>query len=250
MSMIKEYWDDVNPEARPEADLEDEAAVMLSRPALGIVLPGNMASMTILSIGCDDSGPAIESAKRGAKVIVADPSEMFLDETFKDLAREGLSAELVVASPLDLGSIPKESVDLVAAGSHITIVTDLERVFRELQRVLRPRGRLLLIVPHPLMSGGRSIAGTSGNAQWLLENYFSPGPEPVPDHMRKDASLEDQPRLRTFQGYVDPLIACGFSIERVMEPQPDPRTKGLNNTVWNLYNRIPQLLIVKAVRSD
>jgi SAM-dependent methyltransferase len=248
--MIKEYWDDVDPEHAPKGDDSDEASIMVSRPAIGNIMPEDMSEMVALSVGCDSNEAAVEAARRGARIIVADPSEEALDGAFKDLARQGMTAELVVATPHDLQSIPEDSVDLVSAGSHITVIPDLARVFRELHRVLRPRGRLLLIVPHPLLSGGKSIAGNTGKAQWLTDDYFSHGPQPMPTNLWKEDHVEVEPRLRTLEGYINPLLAAGFTIERVLEPKPDPRTKGLNNTVWNMYNRIPQLLIVKAVRTD
>lgn len=122
-------------------------------------------------------------------------------------------------------------MDLVSAGTSIDEFTDLDRVFSEFHRVLRPGGSLLVVLPHPLVSGGHAITGGMGKSQWLLDDYFNTLKAPNP---------------RTTERYVNPLIRVGFVIERLLEPQPDPMTKGINNTSWNLFNRIPQFLMVVA----
>ena len=229
--MIKEYWEDVDPENRPLREGESEATVMVERPALQGVLPKEMAMMSVLHVGCLDHEPALEVARRGARVKVVDPSENALDGMFHSMAREGMNADLLVCSPWDLAPISEASVDMVTTESSIDEFADLDKVFSEFHRVLRPGGTLLVVLPHPLVSGGHAITGGSGKSQWLLDDYFNTMKAPNP---------------RTTERYVNPLIRVGFVIERLMEPQPDPMTKGINNTSWNLFNRIPQLLLVVA----
>jgi SAM-dependent methyltransferase len=233
--MIKEYWDDVDPANRPLEDGESEATVMVERPALKSVLPEDMSTVVGLAVGCMDHEPALEIARRGARLKVADPSEDALDGMFQRLALEGLHADLVVSSMWDMRPFGDGTFDVVTAESSIDEFADLDRVFTEFHRVLRPGGTLYLVLPHPLVSGGHAITGGTGTSQWLVDDYFSTTKAPNP---------------RTTERYLNPLVRVGFTIERVHEPQPDPMTKGVNNTVWNLYNRIPQLLILVARKPE
>ena len=229
--MIKEYWDDVDSGSGPNRVASDDANVMVERPTLYALLPQDMSKTTTLAVGCDDHEPALEAARRGSHLVVVDPSEEALDNMFQALAQEGLSADLVVSSPNDLKAIPDESVELVTAGNTIGQIENLLPVVSEFHRVVKPGGAVLMIVSHPLVSGGHMFTGGMGVSQWLLDDYFSSTREL---------------RQRTVESYINPLIQAGFAIERLMEPQPDPKTKGVNNTSWNLFNRIPQLLVLTA----
>ena len=229
--MIKEYWDDVDPAAGPKEEGEDEAAIMVERPALQEILPEDLSGATTLAVGCHDHEPPLELARRGARVMVVDPKEEALDLMFQSFAREGLQAELVVSDPLDIRPVGDGSVSLVTMGSIVNELFDLETLYREAHRTLAPGGALLVIVPHPMVSGGHAITGDLGKRQWLVEDYFSPA------HLEHPRSIDE---------HVNTLLCTGFSVERVIEPKPDPRTKGLNNAMWGLFNRIPQLLVLVA----
>lgn len=229
--MVREYWDDVDPENRPLQEGESETIVMVERPALKTIFPQEMSQVRTLAVGCQDHEPALEAARRGAKVFVVDPSEEALDLMFQSLAKEGLNADLVVSDPLTMAAIPDGGVSLVTMGPVVNHVPDIEALFVECHRTLAPQGALMIIVPHPMVSGGHAITGDTGKSHWLIEDYFAPAKVPYP---------------RSIDEFVNTLLYAGFSLERVIEPKPDPMTKGVNNAIWNLYNRIPQLLFIVA----
>lgn len=229
--MVKEYWDGVDPEHGPLQEGESETIVMVERPALRHILPQDMAEVTTLAAGCQDHEPALEAARRGSRVTVVDPSEEALDGMFQSMAREGLNADLVVSSLWELTPIADDSVDLVTTENSIDEFADLDKVFAEFHRVLRPGGALMVVLPHPLVSGGHAIMGATGSGQWLVDDYFNTNKAPNP---------------RTTERYINPLVRVGFVIEQLIEPQPDPMTKGINNASWNLFNRIPQMLLIAA----
>lgn len=229
--MIKEYWDDVDPGNRPRIDREDEKAVMVERPTLKVIFPEDLTRMTTLTVGCDDHEPPMELARRGAKVVVVDADEDALDEMFQTLATEGLEVELVVHDPLHMESIPDGGVGLVTAGGIVNTVPQLDRLYMEFHRVLSPGGALMVITPHPLVSGGHGITSEPGKSQWLIDDYFNP------------TKVE---RQWTIEEHVTALMVAGFHLERLIEPRPDPRSRGINTTSWTLFNKIPQLLVLVA----
>jgi ubiquinone/menaquinone biosynthesis C-methylase UbiE len=229
--MIKEYWDDVDPGNRPRIDREDEAAVMVERPTLEEILPKDLARMTTLTVGCDDDEPPLELARRGAKVVVVDPDEVALDGMFQSMATEGLEAELVVHDPMNMKSIPDGGVGLVTIGATVNKVPQLDTLYKEFHRVLVIGGSLMVITPHPLVSGGHGITSDTGKSTWLVDDYFSP---------------IKAGRRWTIEEHVRALNIAGFYLERLMEPKPDPKTRTINTTSWNLFNKIPQLLVMVA----
>jgi 2-polyprenyl-3-methyl-5-hydroxy-6-metoxy-1,4-benzoquinol methylase len=231
--MIKEYWDDVDPNNRPRVAREDEAAMMVERPTLEEIFPKDLARTRTLTVGCDDHEPPLELARRGAKVTVVDPDEGALDEVFQSLASEGLDAELMVNEPSNLSSVEDGSVGLVTTGAIVNRVPQLDVLYKEFMRVLSPGGALMVITPHPLVSGGHGITSETGKSQWLVDDYFSP---------------TRAGRQYTLEEHVSALNIAGFYLERLLEPKPDPKTRTINTVSWNLFNRIPQLLVIIARR--
>jgi SAM-dependent methyltransferase len=229
--MIKEYWEDVEPGNRPRIDREDEAAVMVERPTLEEIFPQDLAKSRVLTVGCHDREPPMELARRGARVVVVDPDEDALDEMFQSLASEGLDAELVVHEPNMMTSIPDGSVGLVTTGAIVNRAPQLDVLYKEFRRVLVPGGALMVITPHPLVSGGHGITSDTGKSQWLVDDYFSP---------------TKAGRQYTIEEHVSALNIAGFYLERLLEPKPDPKTRTINTISWNLFNRIPQLLVIVA----
>jgi SAM-dependent methyltransferase len=61
----------------------------------------------------------------------------------------GVKLELRQADVADLAFVATASVDLVFCAWVLQYVADVERVFRQVQRVLRPDATLVLSVPHP-----------------------------------------------------------------------------------------------------
>ncbi len=229
--MIKEYWDDIDPTNRPRIDPEDEAAVMVERPTLEEIFPKELQRMTVLTVGCDDHEPPLELARRGAKVVVVDPDEDSLDQMFQSMASEGLDAELVVHEPVNMKSIPDGSIGLVTTGALVNRTPQLDVLYKEFLRVLVPGGALMVITPHPLVSGGHGITSDTGKSQWLVDDYFTP---------------TKAGRQYTIEEHVSALNMAGFYLERLLEPKPDPKTRTINTVSWNLFNRIPQLLVLVA----
>lgn len=229
--MIKEYWDDIDPGNRPRVDRDDEAAVMVERPTLAEIFPSDLTRTRVLTVGCDDTEPPKELARRGAVVVVVDPDEEALDGMFQSMAGEGLDAELVVHEPFDMRSIPDGGVGLVTAGAIVNRMPQLDRLYREFHRVLAPGGAVMVITPHPLVSGGHGITAETGKGQWLVDDYFSP---------------TKAGRQWTIEEHVNALNVAGFHLERLIEPRPDPKTRTINTISWNLFNKIPQLLVMVA----
>lgn len=115
------------------------------RPAM-VALTGDVDGHRVLDAGCG-SGPLTAALRaRGATVSGFDSSAAMVD-----LARErlGADADLRVA---DLGEplpFADDSFDEVVASLVLHYLQDWAPPLRELRRVLRPGGRLVLSVPHP-----------------------------------------------------------------------------------------------------
>lgn len=98
----------------------------------------------LLDVGTGSGALAIPAARRGADVIAVDHSPTMLDRLHRRAAAEGLDG--LVTREMDGQDLQLDdgSVDVAASLNGVSIVPDLARGLREMVRVTRPGGRILV----------------------------------------------------------------------------------------------------------
>lgn len=110
----------------------------------GLGLAGLKAGDTFLDVAAGTGGLSLPAARLGAKVLATDWSPKMI-EHFNARARdEGLDAEgrVMDCHALD---IPDDSYDVTGSQFGVMLVPDQAQALREMVRVTRPGGRVLLI---------------------------------------------------------------------------------------------------------
>ncbi|MEJ1199300.1 MULTISPECIES: class I SAM-dependent methyltransferase [unclassified Streptomyces] len=183
------------------------------RPAM-LTLAGDVAGHRVLDAGCG-SGPLTAALRdRGAVVTGIDASAGMLA-----LARRRLGddvalhlADLSDRLPFDDGAF-----DDVVASLVLHYLEDWEPTLAELRRVLRPGGRLIVSVDHPVTAytirdpRPDYFANTSYTFDWMLGGQSTP--------MR----LWRKP----LHAMIDAFTTAGFRLSVISEPQPDPAARDL-----------------------
>lgn len=190
------------------------------RPAC-LDLLGDVAGRRVLDAACGPGLYAEALVAAGARVIGFDQSPRMVD-----LCRQRVpSGEFHVhdlANPLDW--LPDASVDLVLLALAIEYVDDRTAALRELHRVLRPAGALVLSRQHPtgdwLRHGGSyfdiRVIEEMWNKGWKVRYWLTP--------------LEQTCRE---------LFEAGFLIERLLEPRPTPRAAEIDPDDYQRLHREP-----------
>jgi 2-polyprenyl-3-methyl-5-hydroxy-6-metoxy-1,4-benzoquinol methylase len=133
---------------------------------------GEVAGLRVLEIGCGRGGFASYLASRGARLTAADFSPAAVE-----IASEVLSnfpeAEAMVADVLEI-PFPDDSFDLVVSLETLEHVPDPDQGLRELVRVTKPGGRLIVTTPNYL-----SILGLYRFAMKLAGKEFSETGQPI-----------------------------------------------------------------------
>ena len=112
-------------------------------------LLGSMADKRVLVLGVHTTGTCVALAQQGAKVIVVDPDKAALDRGRAAIERAEVRAEFRQADLAGLAFLPGDSFDLALSIYTLAEVDDLARVFRQVHRVLKADGALVLSLPHP-----------------------------------------------------------------------------------------------------
>lgn len=128
--------------------------VMQAGRKRAVAAMGPTAGCRVLEVGVG-TGLNLSLYQPGTEVTGIDFSEEMLDRADERAAREGLSPRLFQMDAADL-RFPDASFDIVYAPYVISVVPDPVIVLREMLRVCRPGGRLLVLnhfrSPHPLLS--------------------------------------------------------------------------------------------------
>jgi ubiquinone/menaquinone biosynthesis C-methylase UbiE len=180
------------------------------RPAI-LDLAGDVAGRRILDAGCGSGPIAAALRDRGAAVTGFDRSAKMLELARRRL---GTDADLRVA---DLGRplpYPDGAFDDVIVSLVLHYLEDWTAPLAELRRVLRPGGRLILAVNHPLVFPVMINPGGDYFAilKWSDQNTFA-GQSAVLTYWH-----------RPLHAMTDAFTAAGFRISVISEPPPAPDT--------------------------
>jgi len=110
---------------------------------LVLELVGDVGGRRVLDVGCGDGELALELTKRGAVVTGIDASAAMIDAAKRRATQHNVDITFQVGTAEQL-PFPAEQFDVVTAITILCFVDDAAPVFREITRVLRPGGRLVI----------------------------------------------------------------------------------------------------------
>jgi SAM-dependent methyltransferase len=121
---------------RTAADLEPAAVHVVAAAGL-------RDGERVLDVGCGSGNATLLAARAGAEATGLDPAERLLRVARRRAAEQGLAAGFVAGDALEL-PFADASFDVVVSVFAVIFVPDAGRAARELFRVLRPGGRVVL----------------------------------------------------------------------------------------------------------
>lgn len=199
-------------------------------PPLDRRLIGDVNGQRVLDLGCGMGHGAVALARQGAKVIAVDADGAQLAFARELADQHKVKIELHHADLADLAFLRSASIDLVVSVYALAAVDDLDRVFRQVHRILHPQAPLLFTLPHPFFV------------------LAAPGDDTGPRIVRRFTSTRPlgQGHTLTYPHQFGDLHAglhrANFRLDVVLEPEPDP------HGTWRspLTGWLPPTLVVRA----
>ena len=179
------------------------------------MLGPSVAGLRVLEVGCGAAQGSRWLRSQGAIVVGLDVSGSMLGAARRaDAVTESVPLDLVQASGDRLPFTDGHFDAVVSAHGAFAFMADLPAAFTEAGRVLRPGGLLAFSVTHPI--------------RWAFPD--DPGPEGLTATMsyfdrRAYVELDDSgtpeyvEHHRTMGDTVGALVAAGFTVERLVEPE-------------------------------
>jgi SAM-dependent methyltransferase len=178
-------------------------------------LPASVEGLDVLCLASGGGWQSILYAAAGARVTVVDLSPAMLELDEREAARRGLCVRLVEASMDDLAPLGEATFDIVHQPVSTCYVPCVAGVYREVARVLRPRG--LYISQHKQPTSLQVTHRDSKDRYVLGIEFNHEGPLPaVPDRSYRESGAVEF--LHSWGELVGDLCRAGFAIEDLVEP--------------------------------
>jgi SAM-dependent methyltransferase len=177
-------------------------------------LLGDVVGRRVLEVGCGSAPCARYLARQGADVIAFDVSAGMLAHARAAAGRTGTAVPLVQADVCEL-PFRDRSFDLAfSAFGGIPFVADSAGAVREVARVLRPGGRWVFSVTHPMRWAFPDDPGPAGLT--AIQSYFDREPYVEVDEAGVPAYVEHH---RTMGDRIREIVGAGLTLLDVLEPE-------------------------------
>jgi SAM-dependent methyltransferase len=180
-------------------------------------LLGEVAGRRVLEVGCGSAPCSRWLRTRGAVPVALDLSRGMLAAAAELNTRSGIDVPLVQAGAEHL-PFADGSFDLAcSAFGAVPFVAEPVRVMREVHRVLRPGGRWVFAVNHPMRWMFSDDPGPGGLT--VTQSYFDRTPYLEVDGEGRATYVEHH---RTLGDRVRDVVAAGLVLDDLVEPEwPD-----------------------------
>jgi len=177
-------------------------------------LLGDVAGRRILEVGCGSAPCARWLTTQGAEVIAFDLSAGMLQHGRLADVRTGIDTVPVQADVCEMPFAADSFDTAFSAFGAIPFVADSAEAMRQVHRVLRPGGRWVFSVTHPMRWIFPDIAGEVGMT--AVQSYFDRSPYVEVDRDGLPAYAEHH---RTMGDRIRELVDAGFVLDGVLEPE-------------------------------
>jgi SAM-dependent methyltransferase len=179
-------------------------------------LLGDVDGKRVLEIGCGSASCSRWLDAHGAFAVGLDVSDGMLTHARAFDAEEGVHTRLVQSGAESL-PFAADSFDVVcSAFGAVPFVANVGAVFAEVARVLRPGGRWVYSVTHPMRWIFPDVGGEGGLTVNPSSPYFDRTPYVEVD---ADGNATYVEHHRTLGDYVDAITRAGLVLRRLIEPE-------------------------------
>lgn len=203
-------------------------------------LIGDVKGKKILELGCGGANCGIALAKQGAKMTCLDLSSEQIKYAQNYAKRENVDIRFITSAIEDTSNFESKEFDKVISICAFMYVKDIDKVFQEVNRMLKLGGTFVFSLNDPIFY---SVAfGSIWKEDGISDNYFYTGEEKW-----KWLDSDDFDFItyrRPIYEYINFLIDAGFSLERFYEFESARQNASEEEIA--LYKKYPSLMVFKA----
>ncbi|SIO86277.1 Molybdopterin biosynthesis protein MoeB [Nocardiopsis sp. JB363] len=248
----KADWEGIAAQYAEEREVHSFNAVLLD--PLVPELVGSIQGQRVADVGAGSGQVTDRLVALGANVDAYEPDGA-MERILRDRVQGWEKRVEVHRAGLEALTEAEGRYDTICCLNVLDHIADLSASVRSLHSALKPGGRLVLSLPHPMKDRGGwyKVPGPQGweYRHYVLDDYFVEG-ECLKD--REDRHGEVRIRgirthHRTMSRYFEEFIGQGFLVRRVLEPEPDELIAERDPVIFDKSSRIPYFLVMVLERS-
>ena len=235
MSPDHEHWSRIAPEWVAWARTPNHDAFWAYRSSLLAFI--GRGEGEALDVGCGEGRVSRLLKDCGYRVTATDPVEAFISAA----EQAGSADEYKVATASNL-PFADHTFDLAIAYNVLMDIEDVPAALREIGRVLRSSGTLVISVVHPFADRGRFV-GPEPDAPFVIRNSYFGSERFEGVEERNGLQMHFAGWSQPLENYILALEGAGFAVSTLREPIPDASEAWTHMEQWR---RIPLFLWLKA----
>ncbi len=244
-------WEKIAEQYHAERADHSFNSILLDKLVVSLV--GAERGQCIADVGAGTGQVAEVLAASGAAVDAFEPSAP-MRELLLHRAKASNSDIRVIGEGLDALAAHRGRYDAVCCLNVLDHIDDLPRSMSLLAESVRPGGRLVLSVPHPIKDRGGWRKVPDGERwnylHYIIDGYFDEG---LCHKAREDRFGNLRVRdvvthHRTVATYLNAILSAGLIITRVDEPAPDENYAETEPVLHSKASKIPYFLVIVAER--
>jgi SAM-dependent methyltransferase len=204
---------------------------LYERPAIISMLPA-VAGKRVLDVGCGSGPLSAWLARHGAEVVGFDGSANMVRLAEEQGIERAAFHHADLRQPLDF--LADHSFDVAVASLVMHYLRDWVEPLRELRRVLRPDGQLLISTHHPAQDIKLSATGDYFDTELLTDRWTFNG-------KKFEVHFWRRPLTDMFAAFEQ----AGFSVLAFQEPQPLPECRERFPEDWEELTTKPAFAFFK-----
>jgi SAM-dependent methyltransferase len=177
-------------------------------------LLGDVTGRRILEIGCGGGQCSIAFAKQGATVTAIDISDAQIAFARSLAQSEKVTVQFVQGRTEDLSAFASESWDILFSVYTFQYVADMAACLSECHRLLRPAGRLVFSLDHPL----RDCFVDLEEGEMSVYPTRSYGQRDVLRWPFNESGVWLESYHRSISDWIDLLHSASLRLQRLLEP--------------------------------
>jgi SAM-dependent methyltransferase len=217
----------------------------VEQPAVRALLPPSLNGFSVLDLGCGFGDFARFAIDRGAaQVTGVDISKKMIASARQSAADDRI---VLIRSPIETFDMGAGAFDLVVSSLALHYVENYSAVVKRVEQALRPGGRFLFSVEHPIATAEGTYEwqrdATGAKLHWKLDRYREEGPRESTWFVSGVVKYH-----RTVETYVNRLLEAGLVIRRLSEPEATADALSIRPDLADTRRR-PAFLVLAADKS-
>lgn len=205
----------------------------IEQPAMRSAV-GEVRGLKIFEAGCGPGILAEYLIHEGARVVAFDVSPKMIELAKERNPKNATFFVADGAKPLPLAQEYNGQFDMVVASLAIDYIRDWSVPLSEFHRLLKPKGKFIFTIQHPLGSWNWYKPESAFGVQYVEASWkgFTDEPVTMPDY------------YRSFEEVINPLIKAGFKILKVEDLKPIDALRTLDPYKFGKFSKLASFMCV------